>query len=252
MVSLNLPLPVRARAWLALLLLQATWSYRRLQSLGWIAVVRPAAQWADPVRSGALLGKLAIHFNTHPLLAPLLMGAALSELHPGRDPDETAEAMNRRLVRWMGTFGAIGDMLYWRALQWNLAWLAVVAWIVAGVPGVAFLAGLWFSAEVVGRITLFEIGLRRPDDIAVLTQRLAGHSLRLRLQQLALVGTCLAGGFAFGTLREFGPAGTLPELVGLLGAGLGLWLAVRTRLRSAVLWLPVLLAMLVHLLEWGG
>lgn len=245
------PLSVRVRAWISLLVLQGTWSYRRMQSLGWLSVARPIVAWAAPDDVPRSLARLVIHFNTHPLFAPLLMGAALSEFRPGRPADEAAQAATQRLVRWMGTFGAIGDLIYWRTLQWTLGWAAVVAWAIGGLAGLSFVAGAWFCAEVGGRIVLFEAGLRQPDGIATLTQRLAGHDLRLRLHRWALVGLMAAGGFAFGSVREAFPTPAAVEAAGLAGAGLGVWISLRTRLRGAVLWLPPLLGGLLLLLEWG-
>lgn len=245
------PLSVRVRAWLALIGLQAAWSYRRLQSLGWLGVARPLVTWAAPDDVPRTLARLVMHFNTHPLFAPLLMGAALSEFQPGRPAAEAAQAATQRLVRWMGTFGAIGDLLYWRALQWSLGGAAVVAWAIGGLAGLAFVAGIWFCAEVGGRIMLFEAGLRRPDGIAALTQRLAGHDLRLRIHRAALIGVAVAGGYAFGSAREAFAATAAIDLAGGAAAVLAVWITLRTRMRAAVLWLPPLLGALVLLLEWG-
>lgn len=222
-----------------------------MQSLGWLSVARPFVDWAAPDDVPRALARLVMHFNTHPLFAPLLMGAALSEFQPGRPIEEAAQAATQRLVRWMGTFGAIGDLIYWRTLQWNLSWAAVVAWSIAGLAGLSFVAGAWFCAEVGGRIVLFEAGLRQPDGIAALTQRLAGHDLRLPLHRAALIGIAIAGGFAFGVVRETFPTTPSVDAAGLAGALVAAWIGTRTRLRGAVLWLPPLLGALLLLLEWG-
>lgn len=235
------------RAWFWLMLLQTTWSYRRMQTIGWLQIARP---WVERIRvdsAARLLGRLVVHFNTHPLLAPLLVGAAIHELRTSNpatvsleEAHQRTEAAAGRLVRWMGTFGALGDMLYWRGLMWNVGWAGVISYAAFGVPGLAAFALLWFMAELGVRIYLFEAGLHHPGRIERVLKQLAAPERRRRLNRTGLGGIAVAGGFTFGLLlRRYGlDLDPSLHVAGILGGALALLVATRTRFRGVVLWMP--------------
>ncbi len=237
------PLNVRVSVWFRLLLLQAGWSYRRMQTVGWLLAARPIVRWKHQAGEARVLDQLVVHFNTHSLLAPLLIGAALREVVDGNDP----ELAKGHLVRWMGTFGALGDMVYWQAMMWNLSWLAVVAWLLGGAGGVAVLAAAWILIEISIRILLFELGFRNPARIAEWTRRLAPPSIRRRFNTLGTYGMAFAAGAAF-ALGQPGASGPWLDVAATFGAIAAVPIAVRTRFRSIVFILPVTAAILAGLL----
>lgn len=233
----------RLTIWLRLLVLQAAWSYRRMQTLGWLWVAEPVANRRG--QPAQILSASVIQFNTHSMLAPLLLGAAVSALDREQPDSEAAKAV---LVRWMGTFGALGDMLYWQALAWNVVAITALAYLVAGPWGVLIMSSGGVCLEVAVRIFLFERGRTRPQAIANAMRRLATPKLRERLSGIAVLAMAPLAGVIFGHARA--AAELTPELewVAAFGAVIAAGLAVFTRFRSSVIWLPASLGLVYGLL----
>lgn len=237
---------VLVHAWLALLVLQASWSYRRMQTIGWLMVIWPFVAARTREHQADHLSRLVVHFNTHPLLAPLVMGAAL-EAYNRNEPDFTLA--KDRLVRWMGTFGALGDVLYWQVWHWNSVGLAVCAYALAGTGGLSFWAAVLVVAEITARVALFELGRREPDRVPSAIMRLADPKLRSRLKQSGLALIALAAGFSFAQVYRHTQAPWVLEAVGLATALVAVAIATRTRFRSVVLWLPPAVCLILDLLQ---
>lgn len=233
---MTLTLHERLTLWARLLVLQATWSYRRMQTCGWLWVAEPIARRGGD--AAALLRRAVVQFNTHALLAPLLLGAAIDAL--GRDDSEGAKAV---LVRWMGTFGALGDMWYWQTLAWHFTWLSGLAWLLAGGPGVLALACIWTGGEILLRIFWFERGLRSPQAIAQAVKRLTSPRLRARLSSAAVLCLAPVAGAGFAAARDTAGTAADADIVTAIAAGLAVTVATRTRFRSVVLWLPFLVGL---------
>lgn len=225
----------RLTIWARLLVLQAAWSYRRMQTCGWLWIAEPIAR-RQRGQAATLLSRSVVQFNTHSLLAPLLLGAAVGALSR-TEPD--TEAAKGYLVRWMGTFGALGDMWYWQTLAWHFAWSTIAAYWLGGGLGVLVVAVVWLLAEIAIRIYWFERGLRQPEAIGIAVRRLASPRLRVNVSRIAVLLLAPMAGMAFGQARV--TAGTAPdaEFIGLVSAVVAVLLGTRTRFRSVILWLPV-------------
>lgn len=100
---------------LRLLTLQASWSHDRLQGIG-------AAVSAEPLLRGLAgepedeafqraLGRAAQHFNSHPYLAGLAIGALSRAELDGVDP----ERIGRLRAALKGPLGSLGDRIVWAA-----------------------------------------------------------------------------------------------------------------------------------------
>jgi mannose/fructose/N-acetylgalactosamine-specific phosphotransferase system component IID len=206
-----------------LLVLQASWTYERLQGLGAGFAILPllAGLRDDPERYRAAVGRSTEYFNSHPYLAGIAVGAAARAEQEGA----AGTAIQRLKTALSGPLGALGDQLFWVGVVPAIsgALLAGVA-LGGGVPAVA----TGFLLYVVVRVMVTAWGLR------------LGLSAGLRVpvalkasglsQQVRRVGN--VAGFAIGVmlplvLAWFSGAGadrmTLAGVVGgLAGVGAGL------------------------------
>ena len=234
-------LPRRLRGALVLrsLLLQATWNFERMQHLGFCFAILPVLRWAypdprSPARGEAVRRHLEF-FNTHPVMAAAILGAAAR-----LEAEGEGTAAKTCKLSLMGSYGAIGDSFFWGALR-PAAGIAGVAgglvWTLAGLPGgagggalaAALVAlalynvpALWVRALGVAAGARLGIGVieivRRVGfpDLTVRVRRLGAAALGL----VAAVLLYVAAGEVRGTAVEGAPGGvaSVPEAA-LLAAG---------------------------------
>ncbi|MBI5242055.1 MAG: PTS system mannose/fructose/sorbose family transporter subunit IID [Elusimicrobia bacterium] len=125
-------------------LMQACWSFERMQNLGFLFAIEP---WLDriypePERRRAAAARHLEFFNTQPYMASWTLGVvgALEE-RLARSPEQdrpTAEARLGALKKAMASaLAAVGDTLFWGALRPACAAVAIAAWGLfwtAGLP----------------------------------------------------------------------------------------------------------------------
>lgn len=152
----------RFHVWLRLLLLQSSWNYQRMQGLGFLFALLPGLQRLYPEEKMAEVSMRHVgYFNTHPYLAPLVVGAVL-KLEEERAADAETVAIDidefKELVA--APYAAIGDALFWGGLRPLVAAVALL-FAVKGIlwASLIFLVlynvvPLWF------RIVFFEYGYR--------------------------------------------------------------------------------------------
>lgn len=243
-----LPLSTRFRIWLRLLLLQSTWSYRRMQTCGWLWAAMPGLSGSERRRAD-LLRQASTHFNTHPMLAPLIVGAALSELH--RDPPDP-DAAREHLTRWMGTFGALGDMLYWQGLSWCFAGASVLLWLAGGTHAVLALAAAWLVGEGWLRWWLLNRGIDQPENIAETMKLLAKPRIRRGLNNTGLATGLFGAGILVGQLATAEQDPLIATLLVATAALAGAWIGSRSLMRSAPIWFVLASGLAVAAAMTGG
>ena len=100
-------------------LIQASWSFDRMQSLGFAFAMLPALGrlYPDPEEFRSRLKLHMEYFNTQPYLASFILGAAVrteEERASGRNRTVDVSAIKNRL---MAPLGALGDSFFWGALK---------------------------------------------------------------------------------------------------------------------------------------
>lgn len=138
-----------------LLILQASWTYERLQGIGagfatlpLLADLRP-----DPARYRAAVARSVGYFNAHPYLAGVAVGAAARAEYDG----VAGETIERLRTALSGPLGALGDQLFW---------IGVVPAVVGGMLVGAALGGglavvaLGLAGYVALRLAVTVWGLR--------------------------------------------------------------------------------------------
>jgi mannose/fructose/N-acetylgalactosamine-specific phosphotransferase system component IID len=174
----------------------------------------------DPEGYEAAVRRHLEHFNAHPYLVGVALGATLRMEEDGASP----ETVHRFKVAVRGPLGSLGDQLVWAT------WLPLVAmaslvlyW--AGVPG-PWVVGVFLVLYNLGHLALrvwgLEAGLKDGHEVA---RRLAGAALDRRASRLrpvaALVVGMLCGVIGAGGLADVGlgwvAAGAVAFVVGLVG-----------------------------------
>jgi mannose PTS system EIID component len=121
-------------------LIQASWSFDRMQTLGFAYAIEPALRKLYPVRS-EYEDRLRVHleyFNTQPYFASFILGAAVrleQDLATGRNPAADVSGLKSALT---APLGALGDSFFWGALK-PMAALTAVAVLLAGAWWAPFL-----------------------------------------------------------------------------------------------------------------
>jgi PTS system mannose-specific IID component len=168
-----LPVSVRASVILRSFLVQAAWNYRTMLGTGMAFALTPVLRHlhGDDAAVDRALERHSGHFNAHPYLTPLALGALARLEFEGAPPEQ----VERFRVALRGPLGALGDRLVWAG------WLpacALVAVVVAAVAPPALAVGvflvLYNAGHVVIRVRGFAFGWA------------AGASVGGRLRQLDL------------------------------------------------------------------
>ncbi len=212
--------------------IQASWSYDRLQSLGFAFALLPALRRLYPDRS-ELSSRLAAHmeyFNTQPYLASFILGAtarAEEERASGRRPDLDVTELKTTL---MAPLGALGDSFFWGSLK-PFAAAAAIAVLLTGAWWAPLLFLILYNVVHVGlRFNLVFVGYSTQGDVVGLMSRYNFTRLarRYKVLSLAIVG-CIVG-----TISVWGPAFrpaiAVPPPV-MVAGGLALTLALTALLR---------------------
>jgi PTS system mannose-specific IID component len=121
------------RVFLRSFLIQASWSFDRMQSLGFAYAIQPVLRrlYPDHEEYRSRLNLHMEYFNTQPYLASFILGAAArmeEERASGRNRDADVSGLKSAL---MAPLGALGDSFFWGALK-PLASVIAVAVLMTG------------------------------------------------------------------------------------------------------------------------
>ncbi len=248
-----IPPSARARSFLRTFLFQAAWNYDRMQSLGFAFAALPSLRSThrEPEALHAAVRRQLDYFNTHPYLAPALVGASLAleeEVSAGRRRPEAVASFKNGI---MGSYGAIGDSFFWSALRPFGATVAVLLLLAGtGIYGpILFVAGFGLVALAI-RVYGFFVGVAVGPEVVARLARLdfSGGTRGLKIASAAAAGMAAAlwaarspspfpgisaGAVAFplvvvlagGARRGVSPAwlAVVAALVVLVGRGWGTW-----------------------------
>lgn len=224
------PLPARLRRSIELraFLVQGSWNYRVMQGTGMAFAILPLLRHLglQGRELDEALARHADHFNAHPYLASLALGA-LARL----EVDETeAETVRRFRSAIRGPLGALGDRFIWAA--WLPATAAVgllLHWSgTGGVWAVAAFVILFNIVHLAIRFTGFRIGFEAGTGVGARLRALgtSGWTERVAAILLALVGgvvgILIRDGAGVGLDPVWAAGATLAFLIGLLG-GVRVW-----------------------------
>ena len=205
---------VRVHVFLRTFLVQSGWNYDRMQHLGFAFAMLPALRHihtgSEPLKAAAQ--RHLEYFNTHPYLAPTLIGASIpleQEVSRGaRRPDEVTLFKNGI----MGSYGAIGDSFFWAALK-PLGGVVAVALILSGAGGfgpLVFVVGYDAIALAVRAYGFFVGAALGPIVVAKLARLdFMGATRRIKIAAAAIAGLTVA--LWAGWFGRSGPRLPLPD-----------------------------------------
>ncbi len=222
------PLPrlVFMRVLLRLFLLQASWNFERLQSLGVLYVLAPGLRffYQDEQLEVAYRRHLE-YFNTHPFMASAVLGTTLALEGKRSRGEQSYLSVEEFKSMIMAPYAAMGDAFFWGAVRPLAAgaalffaakgslWAPVVFLFIFNLPHLGFrIIGFWGG---------YVLGLRV---VEVIQQRcLPDLAIRLKEGTVVLLGG-LCAYLAIGCLKT---EGLPPEwgLAAIPGVALFGWLA---------------------------
>lgn len=222
------------RVFLRSFLIQASWSYDRMQSLGFAYAVLPALRKLYP-EPGEYRSRLQLHmeyFNTQPYLAGFILGAVVrmeEERASGRNPTVDIPALKNTL---MAPLGALGDSFFWGSFK-PLAVVIALACLLTGAwwAPLLFLV-LYNSMHIWVRAGVLRSGYRTAGDVVALIARYQFTRMARLFKAVTL--TVLGGMLGMLPLwrPEFRPLFPLPDGM-LAGAGLAITLLLTVVLKKA-------------------
>ncbi|MDZ7779886.1 MAG: PTS system mannose/fructose/sorbose family transporter subunit IID [Gemmatimonadota bacterium] len=205
------------------LLIQGSWNYQTMIGTGFGFSMLPGLRrlFRDrPEEMEAAVERHLEHFNAHPYLASVALGASLRLEAEG----DTPETVRRFKTAVRGPLGSLGDALVW-ATWLPLVSMSSVALYWLGLPGpwAALCFVVMYNTGHVGlRLWGFHIGLDAGRNVAV---RLAGMRLTewtARLRSWGVVVLGVLGGALLGGSGGLGDAGVLWTALAALGFVVGL------------------------------
>ena len=204
-------------------LIQGSWNYHTMLGSGFGFAMLPALRQlfgSDPERMDASVARHLEHFNAHPYMSSVALGAALKLETEGAD----AETVRRFKVAVRGPLGSLGDSLVWAT------WLPGVSvgaltlyWL--GVPGWAS-ATFFLVVYNIGHIGLrawgFRTGMAEGREVARRLGEVDLTGLTSRLQSLLGVSLGVLLGAGIGGSGGLAESGAMWVILAVAGFVVGL------------------------------
>jgi PTS system mannose-specific IID component len=232
-----LPFSARASTFLRSFAIQGSWNYRTMLGGGFAFALLPVLRRVfEGPRLDEAVRRHTEHFNAHPYLAGLALGAAARLEADGSDPD----LVRRFKTAIKGPLGGLGDALVWAAWLPTTVLVGVIAHFLGAPPWVCVL--LFLVPYNLGHIGLrmwgFRTGLAWGHDVGrVLRDAALGH----RAELVSRGGALLLGALA-GLLCTLAPGGSTTALrggeMGSLWPGLAVGAFTLGLLGGARAWRP--------------
>lgn len=243
----------RLSTFLRAFLVQGSWNNRTMLGGGFAFGILPVLKKLykdDPESLRESIRRHSEHFNAHPYLADLALGAACRMEEEGRDPEE----IRRFKLAVRGPLGSLGDALVWVGWRPATVLAALVLALAGAPPGVTvfFFLILYNLGHVGLRVWGFRVGVERGSQV--------GDSLRAaafprQADRLAAVGVFLLGGLVGLAVGWSWAAESWPLLLlGCTGGVWGFWLGglVGQRGWRWTLWGVSAAVGLIYLVGWIG
>ncbi|MEA2101676.1 MAG: PTS system mannose/fructose/sorbose family transporter subunit IID [Thermodesulfobacteriota bacterium] len=123
---------------------QGAWNFKGMQNTGFTHAMMPGLKAMDPNASSPASRPYTGFFNTHPYMAPTIMGVFLHMEQEGQQ--ERIEAIG---ISMSGSLAALGDTFFWGALKPNMALICLIGaisgriWIMTAAIVLFNLVHLW-------------------------------------------------------------------------------------------------------------
>ena len=187
---------VRRSVWLRQFALQACWNYEGMQNVGFAYSILPALRQLYAGRPDDMIRALKRHlefFNTNPVLAGVILGAAVRLEERAAAGETDPRAIGTFKVGLMGSLGAIGDSYFWGALKPMASVVGAILALVNPVLGIVALLVLYNASHLAIRFRGFASGMAG-EESAVRYLKEAGFAART--EDRKMVAAVMGGAFA--------------------------------------------------------
>lgn len=232
-------------------LIQGSWNRRTMIGAGFGFTILPTLRRVfrdDPQALEEAVNRHSEHFNAHPYLANLALGAICRMEMDGRDPEE----IKRFKLAVRGPLGGLGDSLVWAGWRPTVVLAALALALVGASPTatVLFFLITYNLGHLLLRVGGFAVGLERGSQVGDTLRKL---SLPLQADRLAGTGVFLLGG-VLGLVIGRGWAFGTPVLPWGMLLGMGLFVGSRLGQGSWkwILWSVSGLCGAIFLIGWIG
>ena len=229
-------------------MIQGSWNYHTMIGSGFAFSILPALREFFGRTDEALeepLRRHLEHFNAHPYLSSVALGATLRMEAEGEDP----ETIKRFKVAVRGPLGSLGDALVWASWLPTVSLVALITfWL--GAPGwvcVLVFLGLYNAGHIGLRIWGFRAGLHEGRRVG---RHLGQAALGLWTERIRSSATLLLGALAGLILASDGGLGEM----GMLWTGLAGAAFLGGLVGGHLVWRPAAVAVVVAvalLATWG-
>ena len=214
----RIPRGVLVSTFLRSFTIQGSWNYRTMLGGGFAFAMLPVLRWVSGGDHKALargVTRHVEHFNAHPYMASLALGAtARLEL------DRSApEEIQRFKLAVRGPLGSLGDALIWMAWRPTATLVALAVAVAGGPPWLAVLVFLvlYNFGHLLLRSWGFMVGLRHATNVGVRLKQVGLSRMAVRVSALGVLALGLVLGLVAGRGFEGDPARVLwlgPLLLG--------------------------------------
>ncbi len=186
--------------------LQASWSFEKMQGLGFAAAISPAIKDVfngDGPFVSAIRRHLAF-YNAHPYMSSPVLGAAIRLEEKGRNGECPVDAGARLKSMVMGPYGALGDSFFWGSVRPLASCLGVLSVMLWGLWGILVFLAVYNIFHLWMRWDGLMKGYRLGEGVVgyVRSLELPKWSIRLRYVCAAVLGSF----FAIAAFNLSGPA----------------------------------------------
>ena len=232
-------------------LIQGSWNRRTMIGAGFGFSILPTLRRIyedDPKGFGEALNRHTEHFNAHPYLANLALGAVCRMEKDGK----AVEEIRRFKLAVRGPLGSVGDSLVWAGWRPVTVLAALLLALAGASPGVTVLFFLvsYNLGHLLLRIGGFAIGLERGSQVGDSLRKL---SLPHQADRLAGMAVFLLGG-VLGLVIGRGATYGIHVLPWLVLVGVGVFVGSRLGQGSwrGILWTVSGLCGGIFLIGWMG
>ncbi len=177
--------------------IQSSWSFEKMQGLGFAAAIAPALEEIygtdEGLKKGALKRHLAF-YNAHPYMASPVLGAAINIEEKARKGECPKEAPSKFKSVVMGPYGAIGDAFFWGAVRPLASIAGVLAAVLWSMWGPIVFLALYNIFHLLMRWYGLKKGLELGDGVVAFIKSLdlPRWAVRLKYLSAALLGVLCA------------------------------------------------------------
>jgi len=229
-------------------MIQGSWNYHTMIGSGFAFAMLPALRQcfgSTPESLQEPLRRHLEHFNAHPYLSSVALGAALRLEADGEDP----ETIRKFKVAVRGPLGSLGDTLVWAS--WlptvSLAALILYWWGAPGWVAVFLFLGLYNVGHLSLRVWGFRTGLKEGRRVG---RHLGQAALGLWTERIRNTAALLLGLLTGLILASDGGLGD----IGLVWAGLAAAAFVGGAVVGQLIWRPAAVAVVAAvalIATWG-